>query len=233
MTRHRETIRLVRVGALALAVLVATPAVAFGPNPEGRLQGAGATCQGGSTPGASCGFEGDCGGFVPCEIVDDPNIRVRALVTIVTDKDAGGPLLFGTPTAEQIVSGTGAGDVVVPVDLGQSALTVLVEFTHQGVDYAFADSFRDVDFPLWVFPAVEGAIEPGGISLGNAPLRGDDLAAAIGAVLGTAPGVLPYVASSRPVALPPSASQSATDQVLGSVLRYKIEIRAAVAAPAP
>jgi hypothetical protein len=214
---------LVSLAAALGVLLVAQHALAVGPGSDARRKAAGAECIGGMTPGASCGNDNDCGGLAQCALVDIVGLGVRALVTFIADKDTGGPGPFGPPTPV-VIEDPGVGTLVqVPVSYANSTLTIVIEFTKDGQDYVLADSYRDVNFPLWLVPGAEWIMARGDLDIRWAS-GGDDLAAKLAEALGAPPGSTPYIQTFKDVPLPASADQAEADQVLASVRRYKVTI---------
>jgi hypothetical protein len=210
---------LMSLGAALALLLLAQQALAVGPGSDERRRAAGAQCIGGDNPGMSCGNDDDCPGLGQCALVDIAGLGVRALVTFIADKDTGGPGPFGSPTPEM----DGGFGVRVPTSYASSTLTIVIEFTKDGQDYVLADSYSDVNFPLWVVPGAEGVIARGDLDIRWAS-GGDDLAARLAQVLGAPPGSTPYIQTFKDVPLPASADQAETAEVLASVRRYKVTI---------
>jgi hypothetical protein len=205
------------------ALLFAQYATAVGPGSDERRRAAGAMCVGGDTPDQSCGNDEDCGGLAQCALVDIAGLGVRAVVTFIADKDTGGPGPFGPPTPV-VVGDFGVGvPIQLPADFSNSTLTIVIEFTKNGQDYVLADSYRDVNFPLWLVPGGEWIMARGDLDIRWAS-GGADLADKLREALGAPPGSTPYIETFKNVPLPPTADQAEPDEVLASVRRYKVTI---------
>ena len=215
--------RWIPLTATLLALAFAHNAAAVGPGSAERRRAAGSLCVGGTTPGESCGTDLDCGGLAQCALIDIEALEVRGMVTFVADKDTGGPTSFGPPTPVVVGDfGTG-GQVQIPADFAHSSLAVVIEFTKDGQDFVFADTYSDVDFPVWVVAGGEWIIARAVLDL-RWGTGGDDLSIAIATALGAPPGSTAYVKTFRDVTLPPSADQAEAAEVLASVRRYKVTI---------
>lgn len=157
---------------LALSLLLAQTTAAGTPGPKARqgLLGLG-TCQGGANADDACVDDFDCDdehgapGVCTTPIAD---VAVRGVLTLISDKDAG----RWEDTSATPETKDAAGNVV-PVDFSRSTLTLVLEFTKEGHDFVFADTFKDLgDFvdavlkidcrgfcvPTWREPAVENRI---------------------------------------------------------------------------
>lgn len=215
--------RWITLTATLVALSFAHYASAVGPGSEERRQAAGSRCVGGTTPGESCGKDEDCGGLAQCALIDIEGLEVRGMATFIADKDTGGPAAFG-PATPVVVGDFGTGtQVQLPADFAHSTLTIVLEFTKDGQDFVFADSYSDVDFPVWVVPGGEWIMARGVLDL-RWGTGGEDLSIAVAAALGAPPGSTAYVQSFRDVPLPPSADQAEEAEVLASVRRYKVTI---------
>jgi hypothetical protein len=224
--------RWIPLTATLLALAFAHDAAAAGPGSADRRRAAGSLCVGGTTPGESCGTDLDCGGLAQCALIDIDALEVRGMVTFVADKDTGGPNSFGAPTPV-VVGDFGTGEQVqLPADFARSSLAVVIEFTKDGQDFIFADTYNDVDFPVWVVPGGEWIIARAVLDL-RWGTGGDDLSIAIANALGAPPGSTAYVQTFRDVTLPPSADQAEAGEVLASVRRYKVTIGVVPPPPSP
>lgn len=217
---------LVRMRFMGLALagtLFAAPALGFGPGSNGRLESAGAVCVGGANDGQPCDGSGNvCDDPSDCQILFNPDREVRALVTLIADKDSGG-VDASVPIPES-TSNSGPDPIEVPDDPTFSTLTVIVEFTKDGQDYMFADIYTDVDFPGWLTPAWESVVGDNDLELSPGQY-GEDLSAAIAAALGAPPGSKVSLHRDRKIPVPAGATQYAENEVMGTLTRYKAYIR--------
>lgn len=161
--------------AVLLAALLAAPAGAVSPGPSARQQLLGlGVCEDGPFEGQPCVDASDChdgsGGPVRDEVctTQTADVVVRGILTLIADKDAG----TFTDTTTIPLTEDAAGNVV-PVDFSKTTLTVVLEFTKDGKDFGFAETFQDLgDYvnpdlsidcrgfcvPTWREPAVESRI---------------------------------------------------------------------------
>ena len=158
--------------ALGAALFLASAAGAGTPGPKARQQLLGlGTCEGGTNDGKPCVDAFDCddehGAPGTCT-TDVADVAVRGILTLISDKDAG-----RWEDTSAIPETKDAAGNVVPTDFSRSTLTLVLEFTKDGQDYAFAETFQDLgDFadpvlkidckgfcvPTWREPAVENRI---------------------------------------------------------------------------
>ena len=159
--------------ALALALLLLVPAAhASSPGPFSRQQFLGlGHCEGGPFATQPCVDAEDCeDGGGAAEVCTTPvsDLALRGVLTLIADKDSG--KVEDTSTVSQTLDAAGN---LVPTDFSKSTLTVVLEFTHNGKDYAFAETYKDLgDYvnpsigidchgfcvPTWREPAVEARI---------------------------------------------------------------------------
>lgn len=247
--------------ALGLLFLLADAAHAGTPGPRARAQLLGlGTCTSGPNAGKICtdGFDCDDASGAP-GVCSTPiaDVAVRAVLTVVSDKDSS-TWLDETSTPET----TDAAGHVVPTDFTRSTLTMILEFTRDGRDFAFAETFQDLgDYanpalridckgfcvPTWREPAVENRIATPSVE--GDPNEGGNQGG------GTFPGMriawgTPPPAMGRAILdaldLPDGATpflevvnttaifdHSAENDPLGSVRRFKVTIRALLPVPTP
>lgn len=138
-------------GALvaALAVLVAWPAAAFNPGTDSRAEATATTagtttvCENGTNDGSVCADSVDCTGGGTCTNVADVTVVARGFLTLVTDtqppNQGWADTSYPSPCSEPS-AGT-------PSDCEQkdnSLLTLVLEFTLNGKQYLFAESFKQL-----------------------------------------------------------------------------------------
>jgi hypothetical protein len=169
---------------LPLSIALAAPALAVSPGPDTRkgLLPLG-VCEGGELDGQHCLDDFDCNdrpgrgrGRSTCSTPLGKH-GVRAVLTLIADKDSGGwddtsfvpeqPDALGTP---------------IPTDLTKSTLTVMLEFKQRGRTVVLTETYQDLgDFvdpalridcrgfcvPTWREPAVEARIASPGTGGGS------------------------------------------------------------------
>lgn len=214
------------VGAIAIAVGIGVAAVnvhAFNAGPDTRaaaLAGASSSatvCEGGSNPGTLCPGGTECTGGGTCTGVVDVNVVARGLLTVITDTQ---PLNNGWDDTSYPITCSEPGPGVIS-DCEQkdnSLLTLVLEFTLNGEEYTFAESFKQLPdggtcgsppcpfeipnwsigagtIPGWVQPAVESVLtESVGTLTGGSFVRirwgtlPPSVEAAVGAVVGPLSG---------------------------------------------
>ncbi len=158
--------------ALGLLVLLGGAAHAGTPGPKARqkLLGLG-TCDAGPNAGKACvdGFDCDDTRGAPGSCSTPiAEVAVRGVLTLVSDKDASNWLDVTAIPETKDAKGN-----VVPTDFTRSTLTMVLEFTRNGHEFAFAETFQDLgDYvntqqkidcggfcvPSWREPAVENRI---------------------------------------------------------------------------
>jgi hypothetical protein len=222
--------------AAAVALAGAPGAWAGSPGPETRrtLLPLG-TCDGGPQNAELCVDDPDCedlageppdNGTCTTNLAD---VAVRGVLTMISDKDSAG--WNDTTFVAEITDDQGN---LVPEDFTKSTLTLVLEFTKDGVPFAFAETFQDLgDFidpelgiecggfcvPTWREPAVERQVATDVAIRWGVP--GAAAKEAIATALGV-PGGTPFWEVVSDTAL---FDHSAEDDVLATVRRMKVQIR--------
>jgi len=134
--------------AMAALALCAGTASASNPGTDTRAQsdatasGSTTICEGGTNPGATCSFSGDCTGGGTCTGIANVRVAARGLLTIIADTKP-----VGVGWASTSLPGTctnpnkSAGTVGSCETKDNAVLTLLLEFTLNGKKYTFAESF--------------------------------------------------------------------------------------------
>jgi hypothetical protein len=141
------TTRSLTLGALAALALCARQAWGSNPGTDTRAQsdatasGSTTICEGGTNPGATCSFSGDCTGGT-CTGVANVRVAARGLLTIIADTKPAGvgwasTALPGTCTNPNKSAGT----IGSCETKDNAVLTMLLEFSLNGKKYTFAESF--------------------------------------------------------------------------------------------
>jgi hypothetical protein len=156
--------------ALGLTLPVfAARAASPGPASRQQLLGLG-HCSGGPFDTQPCVDADDCRDGADAGVCTTPvsDLELRGVLTLIADKDSGKVEDTSTIPLTHDAAGN-----LVPADFSGSTLTVVLEFTHDGKDYAFAETYKDLgDYvnpalgidchgfcvPTWREPAVENRI---------------------------------------------------------------------------
>lgn len=256
------TARLRHVIASFALVALASVAEAGNPGATARQQLLGlGVCEGGAPPLRLCVDASDCAGAGGTGACTTPiaDVAVRAVLTLVSDKDSG---RWEDTIAVPEVKDT-AGNVV-PTDFTRSTLTMILEFTKDGQRVVLAETFQDLGdhanpalqinckgfcVPGWRQPAVENRIATpseetedgggggGGGGGGQASTPGVRISfatppPALAAALRDAMGLPPGATPFLEVVNTTAISDHSQEQdPLASVRRFKVTIRALLPEP--
>lgn len=208
--------------AWLLGAGITAPGYAANPGTESRAAatattgGSSTVCEGGTNDGTPCTSSLDCTGGGNCSDVADVQIVARGFLTVIADTQ---PLDNGwdDTTYPVTCSEPAAGSISDCENKDNSLLTLLLEFTLNGEQYTFAESFKQLpdggtcgsppcDFEIanwnigggtqagWSQPAVESVLTEAAFPLfGGTEIRirwgglPPAVEAAVGVVLGKSP----------------------------------------------
>jgi len=229
----RRAIRL--LACTALMACLAVPAFGASPGPATRESLLLTTAQALICP------DGD-----PSCAVAESDVEVRALVTLIVDKDSAGWDDEDFVPNEAFLEPNQGVVLPLPSDPSKSTLTLMIEFTRQGTTHVLTETYQDLGdwieptlnaacegwcVPGWREPATEeqiaGVTNAGPIGIGFG-WPGEALRRALNLALGLPSNALPYFAVTDTIEI---FDHSAEEDTIGTVHRLKVNIKALVAAP--
>lgn len=157
----------------ALAVLLAAPALAFNPGTDSRAEatantsGSTTVCENGTNDGAVCTFSGDCTGGGTCTSIAEVEVVARGHLTLITDTQLPNQGWANT-TYPSACSEPSPGNTSDCEQQDNSLLAMVLEFTLNGKQYLFAESFKQLpDGGACGFPPCDFVIENWSIGGGS------------------------------------------------------------------